>query len=963
MAQIDSSGSTNYFTNSFTELATGMHHLVNNQWVESTEGIQITPEGGIATNAIHKVAWAANINTAWAIRLLTPDGKDLRSHVLGLSYFDTSTGSSVFIATMKDSIGQVQPSGNQVIYGDAFTEVNADVRYTLTRAGFEQDIILREQLPSPAEWGMNPETTRLQVFTEFLNPPSPHIKQVQPWPLVDQILDFGAMEMGQGKAFSLEDGSALIPVRKQWVTLQGRHVLIEEVDIQSIAAQLETLPPAPAPPSTGTNAPHGAMLHRAYPNPLLPEPKLARKSDGGLRIAASRPKDKGLVLDYTIMTSQTNFTFKGSTTYYVSGAVNLSATTTVEGGTVVKYTNTTSATITFTGPLACLSGPYYPAVFTSKDDNSVGDILPGSTGNPTNNYYANIALNLNAGTNILTLQNLRICNAKTAIALGSGAGDVFSHVQLVNCQNGISATNADFSLRNALFSNVLTNFTGSSSTGRVEHLTVDTAAWLNNNIGTNLFLTNCLLVSVTNLGSYSATSSYANNSGGLFQTVGAGAHYLADGSPYRDAGTTNINAALALSLNRMTTWPPLLLTNNFTNNTTLSPQAQRDSGNGSFDVGYHYDPLDYLCSQVDVQSSLTLTNGVAVGWYGHYGFSMSGANAVYGGGAPGAMNLLACYPSVQEQPLNNINANDGTFNLSGAGSTSPGAAKPVIQLRFTDLPMLGGRQNFFGPVITAINLGGVTLQDCSLRGVFFRVALGQGFTTWPTPFPAVHLWNNALQRCTVALAQGYPFPGPPYYNNPLAAQIYNNLFWNSSLVMDYQDSQAAYHPSWNVFDNLFDGAAISEVGDGAYGALITGTHNAGYNTPSLSQLSGTPNYTLTSLSYASGALGPWYIGASSPTLVNAGVMSAPSAGLYHYTIQTSQVKEGNTTVDIGYHYVAVNTNGIAINLPIDTDGDGVPDYLEDANGNGAVDSGETDWQDKRDLGLKVLITRPKNSIP
>ena len=35
-----------------------------------------------------------------------------------------------------------------------------------------------------------------------------------------------------------------------------------------------------------------------------------------------------------------------------------------------------------------------------------------------------------------------------------------------------------------------------------------------------------------------------------------------------------------------------------------------------------------------------------------------------------------------------------------------------------------------------------------------------------------------------------------------------------------------------------------------------------------------------------------------------------------------------------------------IQTPFDTDGDGLPDYFEDRNGNGAYDSGsgETDWQ-------------------
>jgi hypothetical protein len=43
----------------------------------------------------------------------------------------------------------------------------------------------------------------------------------------------------------------------------------------------------------------------------------------------------------------------------------------------------------------------------------------------------------------------------------------------------------------------------------------------------------------------------------------------------------------------------------------------------------------------------------------------------------------------------------------------------------------------------------------------------------------------------------------------------------------------------------------------------------------------------------------------------------------------------------------------------DTDGDGMPDYFEDRNGNGSVNTGETDWNSASDLGLKVRITKPK----
>ena len=56
------------------------------------------------------------------------------------------------------------------------------------------------------------------------------------------------------------------------------------------------------------------------------------------------------------------------------------------------------------------------------------------------------------------------------------------------------------------------------------------------------------------------------------------------------------------------------------------------------------------------------------------------------------------------------------------------------------------------------------------------------------------------------------------------------------------------------------------------------------------------------------------------------------------------------------NFLKLFTNGV----PVDTDGDGVPDYLEDANGNGLLDSGETSYTNATDLGLRVLITWPRN---
>jgi hypothetical protein len=104
--------------------------------------------------------------------------------------------------------------------------------------------------------------------------------------------------------------------------------------------------------------------------------------------------------------------------------------------------------------------------------------------------------------------------------------------------------------------------------------------------------------------------------------------------------------------------------------------------------------------------------------------------------------------------------------------------------------------------------------------------------------------------------------------------------------------------------------------------------------------------------------GPYgrYYQPTSSSLINAGSTNATNVALYHFTCTTNQVKETNTTVDIGPHWVGLDANG---NLR-DYDGDGIPDYYEDRNGNGSVNTGETDWQSATDWGLRVFITRPRN---
>ncbi|MDR3574278.1 MAG: hypothetical protein P4L50_10470, partial [Anaerolineaceae bacterium] len=112
-------------------------------------------------------------------------------------------------------------------------------------------------------------------------------------------------------------------------------------------------------------------------------------------------------------------------------------------------------------------------------------------------------------------------------------------------------------------------------------------------------------------------------------------------------------------------------------------------------------------------------------------------------------------------------------------------------------------------------------------------------------------------------------------------------------------------------------------------------------------LAGAHDVIVTNFNWQTSWLGNFYLPPSS-ALINAGSITADQVGLYHFTTQTSQLKETNSIVDIGYHYVATDAYG----YPIDTDGDGIPDYLEDSNGNGIFDAGDLgDWLISRFNGL------------
>lgn len=971
----------------YVELATGL-----NRWDEKTASWQPAsavfergPQGHfLARQTQHQVILAPDLNVEEAVDLLTPDGFRLRSSILGLALIDGSTGKSVLLADTKSS-EPGQAAVNEIVYPDAFDGVLADVRYVINRDRFEQDVILREQIPPELlmEAGMDPSQTRLLVMTEFFQPPSPgkrvrHLLLPEGQRLTDQELSFGVMAIGAGQAFRSESEAGGIPVTKSWELLEGRQFLIESVHYPALRTMLQTLP-LPAQARVGElkarfqrtaalglrpgriGAPVVALVPPArrpaagsrQANRVLPSARSPRQprltSTQSPAAEAPSPPTDGVVIDYplSIVGSGSDFVFKGDTTYFVSGPFNLSGSTTFEGGSVIKFAITGLPGIVCYGPIACLTGPFRPTVLTSMNDDTVGDLIVGSTGNPRNAYHANPALQIMASGQ--SLHDLRIAHAGTGIFFhdNSAGSNTLSHAQFVRCStalglNGYGPRFQNLKLQNVLIHDVGIAFAGYSFATTAEHLTLCQCGQLGFDRCGSVYgttssasLVNSLLVALNATGNIRLLQGYcqsATSSNVMFQTVGAAGFYLARES-CRNAGTTNIDATLAGDLKRKTTFPPAVRTGVLDASVALTQRIPRDLDTP--DLGFHYDPIDFAVSSLVVGSNRTLsvTPGTVIATFGSSGIRLDDYGRLTMAGEALRPARLLRYHTVQEQSVD-WGATTGAVSAIVGPDHSPAnaSAAPAAQCRLVEFgSMAGPGYHLFSDDGVGL-FRAITLQDCRLASG--RLQLAGSATT------SLTLNNNLLERVGVLAAK----------RPQLAA--FNNLFWGGNSRWE----RAAGAAGWELRDNAFHDHDLNDVTGGA-----SHSHNA-YLGTAQRQFGGATsnNLALASFAYSNGPLGRFY--QSSTNLVDRGSRSAGSAGLFHFTVRTNQLKETSSVVDIGFHSVAcVEIQGSP--QPQDSDGDSVADYLEDRDGNGAVNTSETDWRDAADIGLRVRITRPVLSEP
>jgi uncharacterized repeat protein (TIGR03803 family) len=790
---------------------------------------------------------------------------------------------------------------------------------------------------------------------------------------IDDNLEFGSIKMIPGKALLLGTNQASVKVSKQWIQLDGRNFLVESVPIAAVADGLSALPASAARQSS-----HGKLRNLLMA--LHPQRRATATEKSRRKISISRVTSPagGLLMDFvTINGGLTNHVFTSDSTTYISGSgVTLFGTNNVfEGGAVIKFAPSgpwtfysTGPTIEFesTNPVIWPVDEYRPVILTARDDNTVGATITGSTGSPSG-YYGDPMLDI-SHVGSQTMSNFRISWAQQAVTVSYSSVNL-DDGQFVNCFNGITGGEASAYFGNVLFANVLTNFDNFGA----ENIVAQNATFSDSDcfwgqsaaISFTFALTNCILANITNLDSYpsSATNiigayncSYAAPILGVFydltytnpfQSVGAGNYYLANGSPFRAAGTPNIDPDLLADLAQKTTYPPLVYDGtNISGLGTLGPQASRDTNTAAEsvpDLGWHYPPLDYVFGGCDLTNNLTFTAGTAVGWfedsgslYEHY------PNPPYGIGLGDSASLSFDGNATEPDAFVKFNTVQEGVNSTWDQSGFLGAMmfdgddtnrEPQFSANFTEFSQDSAGGNLLHDDWA---YGAASFNNCE-----FYTA---NFSTYDMQY--VDFTNCLLFRCDASFySSGYQ--GSPLGEGYALSYVFENCtFYNGSLFSGRYSGSNPFNDAglsssfWLMENCAIDGTAFS-WSDCLNGNLTNTFFNYNaYNTNNLgwtnfsscfgtNEFVGTNDLLTTNYNWESSSFGSgdFYLPTNS-LLINRGSTNAGALGLYWFTTQTNQTVESNSTVDIGYHYIATDADG----NPLDYLDPPTPNYISYPDG-------------------------------
>jgi hypothetical protein len=722
-----------------------------------------------------------------------------------------------------------------------------------------------------------------------------------------------------------------------------------------------------------------------------------------------------------IISDRQNYTFKSGVTYYLGSRINFYGNTTIEAGAVIKVDWFYNAGLVIMGSLACKGEPYFPSVITSVDDDSIGVNLgfSGEDG-PPQPYITGVPYLELACCKSNSISNLRISYADYGVTTPTDLRrlDVWD-CQFLQCNYGVVnlvAGNSTNTLHNVLFAACGAAFGAATNaiTIEAEQVTADVTDFcLAYATPARMDLRNSLIWGSTPTAT-SLASLYVvlNPDGTNFVSSGAGNYYLAANSPLHRSGWSDISSRLQTELKNKTTFAPVAIApfTQISGQITLAPQAQRYT-NGAPDIGYFYDALDYTVAGLILNGgTLTVLPGTAIGfrmesypngfpskfgfnlYWTYIGLDVRENSSLISQGMPGKPNVFVDVQQVQEQFQWPVWAGI----VPDYFPTYLSDQSPTLNFRFSKfylnyvsymnepaLHFWSGMDLITGNEWSMDSAMNLTLQDSQIRGGQINIGnpdnpdYGFGFLDYDTVLGsgAVNWNNNLFDGVSINL-------NPTYYwyngitNCDLQVTAYNNLFKNSPwLIVSGLPATAG---NWTFRDNLFDKTQFyqdptlpldfdhngywplmgSEIIYGAYG--YTNQLQA-----TATSTGATEVFLTNAPPYQGGAFGNYYLTQTTP-LYQAGSRTATDAGLAQYTTFINQAKDAaSQSVNIGLHYVAA-TNSLAL----DSDGDGVPDYVEAEHGtdlNNAMTDGVTNdtynvAYDDVDLSGNGLVGRIKKAL-
>jgi hypothetical protein len=397
----------------YTEIGSGINYQKDDgSWDSSSAVFVPSKRTGIdweCYTTYNRIGLKANINDGdySVFTQLGNDGQILRSKPVAIAYLNTDTKEWTIIANLQSSIASV--SGNKILYKDAFK--NCDLEYVIQKDRLKQNLYIK----ATDGFGKSPydaDKTQVVIVTKFdldnfetpkivdsrgeVSLATMKLASVTAKNVGDETLDgelvFTKQRFGMCEATDAKGDTQKI--RKRIIKHDGNYYLLEGL-------------------------PYSWLASASYP----------------------------VLLDYTTVSSNpADNTTWANGTYYVSTSITASGLI-LDDNAIVKCASGVSLSVNGLQVTATSTAWAY---MTSKNDNSIGETIDGSSGSPAAGDWTGIARTY-WQTGAVSIQNCVMRYASGGFAFGNvwGGGAVTINDSLImNCTSGItgSADNAGFSV-------------------------------------------------------------------------------------------------------------------------------------------------------------------------------------------------------------------------------------------------------------------------------------------------------------------------------------------------------------------------------------------------------------------------------------------------------------------------------------------------------------------------------------